>query len=187
MELSRSSPFKESCTDVERMALHCAEVERQAGLQEGGRAAERQRVQAAVDALERQIAQGNRNLAVLPEDRLPGVIEQVQAWEAERADLVRELARHDAAADLRADYAVHVAAALERGRHLEETIRTAPPNDVRDALAGLVERVILYFDYGPPQRNGYRSSILTSLEVQMREKAAGLLGQELRRSARSTA
>jgi hypothetical protein len=179
--------IQESFTDPKRMALLRAEVERQAGLQEGDRAAERQRVQAAVDALGRQIAQGNRNLAVLPEDRLPGVIEQVRAWEAERAALVRELARHEAAAELQADYAEHVAAALERVRHLEEIIRTAPANDVRDALAGLVERVTLYFDYGPPRRNGNRPPILTSLEVQMREEAAGLLGQELRRSARSTA
>jgi DNA invertase Pin-like site-specific DNA recombinase len=180
--------IQESFTDPERMALLRAEVERQAGLQEGDRAAERQRAQAAVDALDRQIVQGNRNLAVLPEDRLPGVIEQVRAWEAERAGLVLELARHDAAAELQADNAEHVAAALQRVRDLEEIIRTAPANDVRDALAGLVERVTLYFDYGKPrQGNGFRPAILTSLEVQMREEAAGLLGQELRRSARSTA
>jgi len=179
--------IQESFTDPERLALLREEVERQAGQQEEDRDAERQQLQAALDALDRQIAQGNRNLAVLPEDRLPGVIAQVRAWEAERAELAREVARRAAAAELQADYAEHVTAALGRVRQMEEIIGTAPANDVRDALAGLVERITLYFDYGPPRRNGNRPAVLSSLEVRMREEAAGLLGDKLRRSARSTA
>jgi hypothetical protein len=179
--------IQESFTDPGRLALLRAEVERQAALEEEDRDADRRRAQAALAALDRQLAQGNRNLAILPEDRLPGVVAQVRAWEAERAELARELARHAAAAEVQADYARHVAAALEQVRHLQETIRTAPAGAVRDAPAGLVERITLHFDYGPPRSNGYRPAILTSLEVKMREEAAGLLGDQLRRSARSTA
>jgi DNA invertase Pin-like site-specific DNA recombinase len=179
--------IQQSFTDPERLALLRAEVERQAGQDEEDRAADRQRLRAALDSLDGQIAQGNRNLAVLPEDRLAGVVAQVRAWEAERAELARELARLDAAAEVQADYARHVAAALEQVRHLEETIRTAPPDAVRNALAGLVERITLYFDYGPAYRDGKRPAILTSLEIQMREEAAGLLGEKLTQSARSTA
>jgi site-specific DNA recombinase len=45
---------------------------------------EPERLKALVDQLTRDIAQGNANLARLPEDRLPGVVAQVRAWEAER-------------------------------------------------------------------------------------------------------
>lgn len=88
-------------------------------------------------------------------------------------------------AEVQNEYAQHVAAARERVRHLEETIRAAPPSVVRDALGGLIERITLQFDYGPPRSNGNRPAILTSLEVEMREEAAGLLGDKLRRFARS--
>jgi site-specific DNA recombinase len=178
--------IQDSFTDPERLALLRAEVERQAGQQEEDRTADRQRLQTALDTLDRQIAQGNRNLAILPPDRLPGVVAQVRAWEGERNDLARQLARLEAAAEVQADYARHVTAALEQVRHLQEIIRTAPSNAVRDALAGLVDRITLYFDYGPARKNGFRPAILTSLEVRMREEAAGLLGDQLRQSARST-
>jgi hypothetical protein len=56
---------------------------------------------------------------------------------------------------------------------------------MRDALAGLVERITLHFDYGLAQRNGNRRSILTSPEVRMREEASGLLGSQLRQVARN--
>ena len=45
---------------------------------------------------------------------------------------------------------------------------------------------LLFFDYGPARSNGNRPAVLTSLEVRMREEAAGLLGEKLRRPARST-
>jgi DNA invertase Pin-like site-specific DNA recombinase len=179
--------IQESFTDPERLALLRAEVEMQAGQEEEDREAERQQRREALERLDQQIAQGNRNLALLPADRLPAVVEQVRAWEVERSALARESARLDAAAELHADYAKHVEEALEQVRHLEETIHTAPPDAVRNALAGLVERVTLFFDYGPPRKNGCRPAILTSLEVQLREEAAGLLGAELRRSAQSRA
>jgi DNA invertase Pin-like site-specific DNA recombinase len=176
-----------SFTDPQRLALLRAELERQAGEAEEDRAADRVRLEDALAALDRQIRQGNRNLAVLPEDRLAGVVAQVRAWEEERAGLARELARLDAAAEVRADYARHVGEALGQVRRLAEIVREATPEEVRNALAGLVEKVTLFFDYGPPKRNGNRPTFLTSLEVTMREEAAGLLGDKLRRSARSRA
>jgi hypothetical protein len=43
--------------------------------------------------LEAQIERGNQNLALLPADRLPGVIAAVRGWEKERDDLKAELER----------------------------------------------------------------------------------------------
>jgi hypothetical protein len=183
--------IQQSFTDPRRRVRLQAELERQANQGEEDRAADRERFQAALDTLDRQIAQGNRNLAILPEDRLAAVVAQVRAWEAERADLARELARVDAAAEVQADYARHAAAALEQVQHLEEIVRTAPPDVVRNALAGLVERITLRFDYGPAYKDGTRPAIpdFTSLEVELRDEAAELLllGKKLRQSARSTA
>ncbi len=135
--------------------------------------------------LDASIEQGNRNLARLPADLLDGVIASVRQWKEERDGLARELARLDAAREVATDYARQVAAALEQVRHLEETIRDAPPAAVRDALSGLVDRITLDFEYGPPRRNGCRPAILTSLEVRLREEASGLLGDQLSLPARN--
>jgi site-specific DNA recombinase len=180
--------IQDSFTDPGRLALLRAEVEAQAGRDEGERRAERERLQAAAAQLARQVEQGNRNLALLPPDRIPGVVAQVRAWEAEREALARELARLDAAAEVQADYARHAAEALAQLRDLQEVIRAAAPEDVRNALGGLIEKISLFFEYGPPDKGGYRPTTLTEFEVTMRPEAAGLLGppSELRRSARST-
>jgi hypothetical protein len=87
---------------------------------------------------------------------------------------------------VQADYARHAAEALGQLRHLEKVVRDAAPEDVRNALGGLVERITPHFDYRPAHRNGNRPTTLTSLGVTMRPEAAGLLGApgELRRSAR---
>jgi hypothetical protein len=92
-----------------------------------------------------------------------------------------------AVSEVQADYARHVTEALEQVQHLQEIIREAPADAVRNALSGLVERITVFFDYGPPRKkDGRCRTTLTSLEVQMRPEAAGLLGDQLRRSARST-
>jgi site-specific DNA recombinase len=177
--------IQQSFTDPERLALLRAEVEHKASLQEKDHEAEGRRLRAAIAELEVHIEQGNRNLARLPPDLLDGVIASVRKWKDERDLLARELAKLEAAAEVQADYAKDVAEALEQVRHLEEIIREAPPHAVRDALAGLVERITLHFDYGPAYKNGNRRSILTSLEVQLREEATGLLGGKLKQFARS--
>jgi hypothetical protein len=66
-----------------------AEIERRIKAERGSGETERLRKQVA--ALDRDIAQGNVNLARLPEDRWPGVIAQVRNWEGERAGLLVRL------------------------------------------------------------------------------------------------
>jgi site-specific DNA recombinase len=60
---------------------------------------EADRLRQQVKALDRDIAQGNANLARLPEDRLPGVIAQVRQWEGERAGLLARLNEMESGAD----------------------------------------------------------------------------------------
>jgi site-specific DNA recombinase len=178
--------IQQSFTDPERLALLRAEVERLTSQEEGDKEVERRRLTEALAELDAKINQGNENLLLLPSDRHPVLLTKLKEWEGRRAELARELSRFEAAADVHADYAQQVAAALEQVQHLEEKIRESPPDKVRDALAGLVERITLQFDYKPAFKNGNRPAVLTSLEVQLREEASGLLGDNLRSPARST-
>lgn len=52
---------------------------------------ETERLKARAESLAKDIAQGNINLARLPDDRLPGVVAQVRSWEDERAGIVSRL------------------------------------------------------------------------------------------------
>jgi DNA invertase Pin-like site-specific DNA recombinase len=70
---------------IETEMVRQLEAERSSG--------EADRLRRQVDALDRDVERGNANLARLPEDRLPGVIAQVRAWEGERAGLLARL--HD--------------------------------------------------------------------------------------------
>ena len=181
--------IERSFTDPARVKLLRAEVEQQADRQQGDQEAERRRLRSAAAELDGLIAQGNRNLALLPPDRIPGVVQQVRACEAQREGLARELARLEVEAEGRADHARQVAKAMARVRRLRKIVQGAPAEVVRNAFSDLIDRVSLFFEYGPPDRGGYRRTTFTEFEVTMRPEAAGLLGQpsELRRSARSTA
>lgn len=71
--------------------LDAVEAEMTRRLEAERSSGEADRLKKQLDALDRDIVQGNANLARLPEDRLPGVIAQVRQWEAERAGLLVRL------------------------------------------------------------------------------------------------
>jgi DNA invertase Pin-like site-specific DNA recombinase len=103
----------------------------------------------AVEALKRQIAdltrridRGNENLAVLPPDRLAGVVAKVREWEAQRAELTAELDRANRRAEV-ADLEERIAAAEKALWTLRESIDKADPPLVRSLLRELVERIEL--------------------------------------------
>jgi hypothetical protein len=86
-----------------------------------------------------------------------------------------------------ADYTRQASEALAQVRQLKEVIQNAPSDAVRNAIGGLIEKVGLHFDQGPARRNGYRPASLISLEAQVREQVAALLGDQLRRVPQNTA
>jgi DNA invertase Pin-like site-specific DNA recombinase len=82
--------------DPKRLDAIEAEIERRLARERQDGGAERIRKQIA--ALEKDIVQGNANLARLPEDRLPGVIACIRTWEKEKEDLevkLKEIASGD--------------------------------------------------------------------------------------------
>jgi DNA invertase Pin-like site-specific DNA recombinase len=74
---------------AERLDAVEAEMERRLEAEKASGEADRLKRQR--DTLGKRIAQGNANLALLPPDRLPGVVAQVRQWEGERAGLEARL------------------------------------------------------------------------------------------------
>jgi site-specific DNA recombinase len=179
--------IEESFTDSKRLQWLSSEIERRAGQEEGEREAERSRIRTALAGLDVQIDQGHENLLLLPKDRHPALLAKLKEWEGQRSEIALELAKLNAVAEAQADYAQRASKALDMMRHLRKRIKDAPPDKVRNALAACIERITLFFDYGPPHKNGLRPTTFTSLEVQIREEVAALLGEELRQSPQNTA
>jgi DNA invertase Pin-like site-specific DNA recombinase len=104
-------------------------------------------------ALERQAAeldgwikQGNRNLAILPEDRVAGVVEQLRAWEQQRLDISSRLAALDVELTTEAGHSAEdVERALSLLDQLDELVERAQPSLIRAALVPLIQKVTLYF------------------------------------------
>jgi DNA invertase Pin-like site-specific DNA recombinase len=79
--------------------LDAVEAEAARRLEEERASGEADRLRRQVGTLDRHIAQGNANLALLPADRLPGVVAQVRQWEGERAGLLARLGELENGAD----------------------------------------------------------------------------------------
>jgi site-specific DNA recombinase len=67
--------------------LDAIEAEIKEQIRSEQRSGEPERLRRQVDAITAKIEQGNDNLALLPADRLPGVIASIRKWEAERAEI----------------------------------------------------------------------------------------------------
>jgi DNA invertase Pin-like site-specific DNA recombinase len=95
--------------------------------------------------LERRIAQGNERLIILPADRIPGVVEQLRGWEAERDDARAELRRietGEAAGSLERAVA-DAEAVLWR---LQDAVRDDDAPLIREVVREMVNRIELHWD-----------------------------------------
>jgi DNA invertase Pin-like site-specific DNA recombinase len=171
--------IRESFTDPKRRQALEAEVRALAREQDGNAAADRERLRRRVEELGRQIDRGNDNLARLPADLVDDVAARVRGWKEERRQAEQELARLETAAESGTRFADRVGKALEEIQALEKVILEAPPDRVRDALAGLAERITLHFDHGPPMKDGRRRAYLRSVEVALVPEVAHLFGCDL--------
>jgi DNA invertase Pin-like site-specific DNA recombinase len=110
-----------------------AEMERR--IEAERKSGEADRLKGQVQALEKDIAQGNANLARLPADRLPGVIAQVRAWEGERAGLLARLDELESGAG-------QAKAVLGEARKQLWRLREALEGDDEEAQAAVIREVI---------------------------------------------
>jgi site-specific DNA recombinase len=171
--LAVAGEVRDALASPERLAHVRAEIRRQAELLCGATLEARKALRDKVDALDRDIAQGSRNLALLPADVLPGVIEQVRAWQAEREQLVRDLALLDTAPDAEPP-GERIEEAIALFGDLADFVEEATAPEIREALAPLVEKVTLNFSHAPGGgRNGTK---LVSLDIDLTKEFAALLG-----------
>lgn len=98
------------------------------------------------------IVQGNKNLALLPADRIMGVVEQIRSWEQERRAVGVRLAELDEARANQAAPSLEAAEeALSLIGKLEEVIAGGEPLAVRQALCPLVKKLTLTFWPSTPE------------------------------------
>jgi DNA invertase Pin-like site-specific DNA recombinase len=136
--------------DPDFLAQTEAEVLQKA--QEAQEAGAADQLQAAIDDLGKKIDQGNRNLALLPPDRLPGVVAAIRDWEAERDRLQAELNRVVNDSDLY-DLRAVVAGAKKVLWDLKAAVQEGDPALVRGVLTQFVSRVELDFAPRVGKRN----------------------------------
>jgi site-specific DNA recombinase len=116
--------------EIEAEVLRQFEAERASG--------EAERLQKRAAELAGLIGQGNRNLAVRPPDRLPGVVAQVRAWEAERQAAADRLAELENGAD---EAKALLAEARRQLRRLRGSLDGDDPEAVRAVLRELLVKV----------------------------------------------
>jgi DNA invertase Pin-like site-specific DNA recombinase len=115
--------------------LDAVEAEMTRRLEAERSSGEADRIKKQLDAVDRDIAQGNANLARLPEDRLPGVIAQVRQWEAERGGPLARLHELEHGAHERS-------AVLAEARRQLWRLRDALDNGDEEAQATVLREVV---------------------------------------------
>jgi DNA invertase Pin-like site-specific DNA recombinase len=132
--------LQEHVLNPDRVAAIEAEVRRQ--LEEQQSSGEAPRLRAQIKALDRDIQQGNANLARLPEDLLAGVVAQVRQWETDRTSLRERLAGLEGGPD-------RLRKVLDRLREklwrLRESLLEGGPEEQAVVLREVVSKVEIRF------------------------------------------
>jgi hypothetical protein len=105
--------------------------------------------------LEAHIAQGRRNLAILPEDQVPHVVAVVRGMEEERDKIKAELARREGGGNLEGlnDAIATCEALLWR---LREAVKESDPLLLREVVCEAIARIELAWERKPyGKRTGY--------------------------------
>ncbi|HEY7328765.1 MAG TPA: recombinase family protein [Gemmataceae bacterium] len=102
--------------------------------------------------LKARIAQGNENLAILPQDRVPGVVAVVRAWEQERDQIEAELKRRQGGGNLEGlDEAIAVCETLLW--RLREAVASCDPLLLREVFREAVVRIELTWEKRPGRKH----------------------------------
>jgi DNA invertase Pin-like site-specific DNA recombinase len=162
--------IRKAFLDPERLAALRAEV---AALEEARRSdTNLAKLERTLAELEKAIRLGNGRLVTLPEDRLPGVVEELRRLEAERDGVRAELhrARHES---LAADLEAKVAEAERVLWDLQNALREEDAPRLRQVLREVVSRVELHFTHRR-RRNGQTASVLEGGTIYLRWQENGL-------------
>jgi hypothetical protein len=109
------------------------------------------RLHARVNTLRLQIDRGNENLAILPPDRIPGVIAKVRQWEGELAGLSAEIRRIEAGSRVE-ELERHIQAAEDCLWRLQEAAQGQDRHLLRQVLRETIAKVVIWFEHRPTAR-----------------------------------
>jgi hypothetical protein len=115
--------------------LDAIEAEMARRLESDRASGETDRLRQQIAALDRDLKQGNANLARLPEDRLPGVVTQLREWEGERAGLLARLEELESGTS-------NVQDVLDAARRQLWRLREALEGDDEEAQAVVIREVV---------------------------------------------
>ncbi len=146
------------------------QVEQLAGEGRTGIEAEVVRLRTRCADLDVKLRQGTANLAILPADMIPSVVEQVRTWQTEREAATRDLARVESAAASKEELTDKVDAALGQLRKLHKVLKKAKPAEQRAALSAVVGKVVVHIRRAPKTRD----MALTAVDVEMADQVVGL-------------
>src|SRR5262249_53055954 len=104
------------------------------------------RLREQIRRLEQQIDQGNERLAVLPPDRLPGLIGKLREWEGQRNALRGELQRCESESPV-ARLEEVIAAAEKALWRLREALQAEDRTLLREVIRELIARVELHWKH----------------------------------------
>jgi site-specific DNA recombinase len=139
--------------------------------------AQRRQLEEKIAALDRQIDQGNTNLAVLPADLIPGVVAKVREWQKDREEAARQLSHLAAAEQSGPDLTAEVDEALASIQVLHELSAQEQPDLLRAALWRMVTKVTLHFRHDDSvKRKCNQNTFLTDWEVELDPDLVTLLG-----------
>jgi DNA invertase Pin-like site-specific DNA recombinase len=137
------------------------EIRRQATAGRSDAEAQARNLRARVAELGRQIDRGNENLALLPRDRIPGVVAKLRAWEAERDRLAAEAEALERGPDVASlERSIDAAEALLW--RLRDALTSAEPAAVRAVLRELVTRIELAWEPRPKKSNPAKTTYVFS-------------------------
>jgi DNA invertase Pin-like site-specific DNA recombinase len=154
--------LKETFLDPDNLEKLRAEMRAQEARQRGE--VNLGRLRRRAEDLAQKIDQGNERLAILPADRVPGVIQVIRKWERERDEVLAELERAEKQSPVEALEEMIAAAEAALWR-LQEAARDEDRPLLRDVLREMISRVELRWEH--EERNGRTRSRLTSGVVRL--------------------
>jgi DNA invertase Pin-like site-specific DNA recombinase len=162
--------LRKAFLDPDRLAVLRAEV---AALEADLRSdANKGKLEKKVAELDRAIRRGNGRLVTLPEDRLPGLVEELRRLETERDAVRAELARLDTDS-LTADLEARVAEAESVLWNLEEALEEEDAPRLRQVLREVLSKIELRFTHHAAL-NGQTVSTLEGGTIYLRRQENGL-------------
>ena len=129
--------------------------------------------------LERSMAQGNRNLALLPEERIPAVLEVVRGLERDRDAILGRITSAERTGASGAESAARIDQIAASIGRLHDDLTTGDAQKAHGALLPLVSKIVVHFRTATAEdrrrRRGNVRFVVGRLELGLSERLLSLI------------